>query len=162
MVEKDCLLLWIQYLLFHTSRFSQPQEAWECRTHLKRNLCEWTCTEQVSTVIIIIKISVSLTSIQAKMSKLVTMLKVKVSEVSQSCPTLWDPLDCSLPVSSVHGIFQAGVLEWVAISFSRGSSQPTDGTWRRKLQLQRDRKANFSASKDWFCPFRQTTRADSH
>ena len=46
------------------------------------------------------------------------------SEVAQSCPTLCDPVDCSLPGSSVHGIFQARVLEWVDISFSRGSSQP--------------------------------------
>ena len=51
------------------------------------------------------------------------------SEVSQSCLTLCDPMDCSLPGSSVHGIFQARVLEWGAISFSRGSSQPRDPTW---------------------------------
>ena len=44
------------------------------------------------------------------------------SEVAHSCTTLWDPMDCSLPGSSVHGIFQARILEWVAISFSRGSS----------------------------------------
>ena len=48
------------------------------------------------------------------------------SEVAQSCPTLCDPMDYSLPGSSVHGIFQAIVLEWIAISFSRGSSQPRD------------------------------------
>ena len=40
------------------------------------------------------------------------------SEVTQSCPTLCNPMDCSLPCSSVHGIFQAWILEWVAISFS--------------------------------------------
>ena len=40
------------------------------------------------------------------------------SEVAQSCPTLSDPMDCSLPGSSVHGIFQARVLEWGAIAFS--------------------------------------------
>ena len=40
------------------------------------------------------------------------------SEVAQSCLTPNDPMDCSLPVSSVHGIFQARVLEWVAIAFS--------------------------------------------
>ena len=46
-------------------------------------------------------------------------MKVKSeSEVAQSCPTLRDPMDCSLPDSSVHGIFQARVLEWVAIAFS--------------------------------------------
>ena len=45
-------------------------------------------------------------------------MKVKSeSEVSQSCPTLSDPMDCSLPGSSVHGIFQARVLEWGAIAF---------------------------------------------
>ena len=42
------------------------------------------------------------------------------SEVAQSCPTLCDPMDCSLPDSSVHGIFQAILLEWIAISFCRG------------------------------------------
>ena len=40
------------------------------------------------------------------------------SEVAQSCPTLSDPMDCSLPGSSIHGIFQARVLEWGAIAFS--------------------------------------------
>ena len=44
------------------------------------------------------------------------------SEVTQWCPTLYDPMDCSLLGFSVHGIFQARVLEWVVISFSRGSS----------------------------------------
>ena len=43
--------------------------------------------------------------------------------------TLCDPIDCSLPGSSVHGIFQARILEWVAISSSRASSPPRDQTW---------------------------------
>ena len=51
------------------------------------------------------------------------------SEVAQSCPTLCNLMDCSLPGSSVHGVFQGRVLEWFAISFSRGSSQPKDRTW---------------------------------
>ena len=46
--------------------------------------------------------------------------------VTHSCPTLCDPMDCSLPGSSVHGIFQARVLEWVTIAFSRRSSWPRD------------------------------------
>ena len=50
-------------------------------------------------------------------------LKVPVTQSS-----LCDPVDCSLPGSSVLGISQARILEWVAISFSRGSSQPRDGT----------------------------------
>ena len=46
-------------------------------------------------------------------------MKVKSeSEITQLCPTLSDPMDCSLPGSSVHGIFQARVVEWVAIAFS--------------------------------------------
>ena len=47
---------------------------------------------------------------------------------AQSGPTLCDPVDCSLPGSSLHGVLQSRILEWVAISFSRGSSQPRDGT----------------------------------
>ena len=46
----------------------------------------------------------------------------------QLCLTLCDPMDCSPPGSSVHGILQARILEWVAISSSRGSSQPRDQT----------------------------------
>ena len=50
---------------------------------------------------------------------LLQCMKVKTeSEVDQSCPTLSDPMDCSLPGSSIHGIFQARVLEWGAIAFS--------------------------------------------
>ena len=52
-------------------------------------------------------------------------MKVKSeSEVAQSCPTLCDPMDCSLPGSSVHGIFQARVLEWGAIAFSLALTNP--------------------------------------
>ena len=49
--------------------------------------------------------------------------------VPQLCVTLWDPMDCSPPGSSVHGISQARILEWVAIPFSRGSSWPWDQMW---------------------------------
>ena len=49
---------------------------------------------------------------------LLQCMKVKSKEIAQSCPTLSDPMDCSLPGSSIHGIFQARVLEWVAIAFS--------------------------------------------
>ena len=49
-------------------------------------------------------------------------------KVTQSCPTFCDPMDCSLPGSSVHGILQARILDWVAVPFSRGSSQLRDRT----------------------------------
>jgi len=48
------------------------------------------------------------------------------SEVAQSCPTLSDPMDCSLPGSSVHGIFQARVLEWGAMAVSETKTLDTD------------------------------------
>ena len=54
--------------------------------------------------------------------------KVKVL-VAQPCPTLYNPMDCSPPGSPVHEILQARILEWVAIPFSKGSSQPSDQTW---------------------------------
>ena len=50
-------------------------------------------------------------------------------ESFQLCPTLCDPMDCSLPGSTVLGILQARILKWVVIPFSRGSSQPRDQTW---------------------------------
>ena len=55
------------------------------------------------------------------------------SEVAQSCPTLCDPMDCIPPGSSIHGVLQARVLEWGAISFSRGSSRPRDRTWVSRI-----------------------------
>ena len=69
--------------------------------------------------------------------------------VAQSCPTLCNPMDCSLPSSSVHGIFQAIVLEWIAISFSRGSSWPRDRTWVSRIV---DRRFTAWATREvqWF------------
>ena len=70
----------------------------------------------------------------------------KQSRVVQLCPTFCDPVDCSPPGSSVHEILQARILEWVAISFSRGSSQPRDRTQvfciaGRRFNLWATRKA---------------------
>ena len=59
-------------------------------------------------------------------------MKVKML-VIQSCPTLYDSMDCSPPGSSVHRILQARILEWVAIPFSRGSSPPRDQTWVSRI-----------------------------
>ena len=69
------------------------------------------------------------------------------SEVAQSCPTLCDPMDCSLPRSSLHGILQARVLEWIAISFSRGSSRPRDWTQASCIS---GRRFNLWATRDFF------------
>ena len=53
--------------------------------------------------------------------------------VAQSCLTLCDPVNCSPLGSSVHGILQARILEWVAVPFSRGSSWPRDQTWVSRI-----------------------------
>ena len=71
---------------------------------------------------------------------LLQCIKVKSeSEVAQSCPTLSDPMDCSPPGSSVHGIFQARVLEWGAIAFSKKDLTPWQITlswiWRKLAQF---------------------------
>ena len=70
---------------------------------------------------------------------------MKWSEVAQSCLTRSNPVDCSLPSSSVHGIFQAKVLEWVAISFSRGSSPSRDQT---RVSCIVDRRFNVWATRE--------------
>ena len=72
--------------------------------------------------------------VQRALSRPIVGARKKWSEVAQSCPTLCYPMDCSLPRSSVHGIFQARILEWVAISFSRGSYQPRDQTWVSRIE----------------------------
>ena len=66
-------------------------------------------------------------------------------EVAQSCPTLCDPVDCNLLGFSIHGILQARILEWVAISFSRASSQPRD---RTEVSLIGGRRFNLWATRD--------------
>ena len=58
-----------------------------------------------------------------------TLLSAVLCSVAQSCLTLCDPMDCSPPAYSVHRISQSRILEWVAISPSKGSSQPRDRTW---------------------------------
>ena len=92
-----------------------------------------------------------------------TVPTLKWSEVAQLCPTLCHPMDCNLQRSSIHGIFQAKVLEWVAISFSRGSSQPRDQTWashivgrcfmiwatkRRRAETKRKKEFNLLQGKN--------------
>ena len=71
---------------------------------------------------------------------------IRISSKSlQSCPTLCDPMDCSLPGFSIHGILQARTLEWVAISFSRASSRPRD---RTRVSLIGGRRFNLWATRE--------------
>ena len=91
-------------------------------------------------------------------------MKVQV----KAFPTLCDPMDCSLSGFSVHGIFQARVLEWIAISFSRGSSRPRNRTWvshitgRRFYHLSRQggplkKKKKAYKVKMYFKPYDKST-----
>ena len=68
-----------------------------------------------------------------------------VIEAAQLCPTLCDPMDCSPPGSSVHGILQARILEWVTIPFSRGSSQPRN---RTQVSCIGGRRCNLWATRE--------------
>ena len=93
--------------------------------------CHWNCTNPFHT-----------TWVEGKLS-------CECVLVAQSCLTLCDPMDYSPPVSSVHGIFQARILEWVAISYSRGSSQHRDGirvscTSGRFFTVSATREASYS------------------
>ena len=79
--------------------------------------------------------------------------------VTQSCPPLCDPMDCSPPGSSVHGILQARILEWVATAFSRGPSWPRDQTWvfckqadSLPSELQESSRRTESTLKNWEGP----------
>ena len=73
------------------------------------------------------------------------------SEVAQSCPTLCHPVDCSPPGFSLQGLLQARILEWVVISFSRGSSQPRDQTWVSHITGTR---FNLWPTRDWNLPLK--------
>ena len=78
--------------------------------------------------------------------------EVKWSGVAQSCPTLCNPMDCSPAGSSIHGIFQARVLDWVAISFPRGTSWPRDQTLvsriaGRRFTVWATREAQYNLKK---------------
>ena len=81
------------------------------------------------------------------------------SEVAQSCLTLSDPMDCSLPGSSVHGILQARVLEWVAIAFSEAKNSPYQNkiNKKRKMWLKGERTSKYWIKWHSKCP-----RSSSH
>ena len=68
------------------------------------------------------------TSLSTISQNLFKLMSIKLVLVTQPCLTLWNPMDCSPPSSPVHRILQAKILEWVAISFSKRSSQPRDWT----------------------------------
>ena len=98
-----------------------------------------------------VSIGIGSASTQLKPKHLACMLPESESEVAQSCPNSLGPMDCSLSGSSIHGIFQARMLEWIAISFSRGSSWPRNQTLvsriaGRRFTVWATREAKWSES----------------
>ena len=118
---------------------STPHSQWEDRsltsinTHQQRCLITMAYLPNTSTTFLLARpqhIKTFLPFVSAEVSSISLLyLKKEKSEVAQSCPTVCNPVDCSLPGFSIHGILQARILEWGAISFSRGSFQPKDRTW---------------------------------
>ena len=101
------------------------------RTNISLERCQWFRREDglKCTHLIIWQLRTLMKKTNASYIKtFYTSKSESESEVTQSCPTLFDPMDCSLRGSSIHGIFQARVLECLAISLSRGSSLPRDWT----------------------------------
>ena len=118
----DPLNIFICFLYFSETLLRHGKEFFKTSNHKDK---EWGHTQQHQNLEVW---KINERSLNVPVPRVRGPPKRKESKVTQSCPTLCDPKDCSLPGSSVHGIFQARVLEWVAIPFSRGSSQPRDQT----------------------------------
>ena len=81
---------------------------------------------------------------------MLALCHIIMCSVTQSCPTLYDPVDYSAPGSPVHEILQARILEWVAVLSSRGSSGPSDGT--HSLKSPSLAGGFFTTSTTWRAP----------
>ena len=104
-MRTDCVAQETTQCLVVTLMGKKSKKSWDMCIHRADSLC---CTVETNTTL--------------ESSYISYML------VAQSCLTLWNPIDCRLPGSSVHGILQARILEWVAIFSCRGSSRPRDWT----------------------------------
>ena len=77
----------------------------------------------------------------------------KESVVTQSCPTLCNPMDYSPPGSSVHGVLQARILKWIAIPFFRKSSRPSDRTWVRQILYHLSHQGSYTMQQSKFTAY---------
>ena len=118
----------IQYCIAYSSTISlfqsQDVSEWNCSLP-SVSYCWWSFISAISHVLSLLQ-SVTLLASSLDAAPVCQLLHCTTALFSQSCLTLCDPKDCSPPGSSVYGIFQARILEWVAISFSRRSSRPRD------------------------------------
>ena len=117
-------VVFAQFVLRLSSGWLQPPSLWGQPVPLL-----WACPFLEAPVLAVLReLFLLVPGIYTVLAARLGFFPGKWYEVAQLCPTLCDSVDCSLPGSSVHGIFQARILEWVAISFSRGSSRPKDRT----------------------------------
>ena len=86
----------------------------------------WSCLEEKNARVICSNRSFVVCLFFSLQEAVTSFIKVMCAKSLQSYPTLCDPMNCSLPDSTVHGIFQARILEWIAMLFSRRSSKPRD------------------------------------
>ena len=106
----------LKWVALSSSRGSSQPRDWTCVSCIGRRILYHWATKEALLIYV--------------------LAHLKWSEVAQSCPTLCNPMDCSPPGSSIHGILQARILEWVAISFSR--DLPNPGIEPRSPTLQAD------------------------
>ena len=118
---RDFCTLVLSFVVFQSPRALLPAGGFSVQPLRPLHLFATPCTEAHQA-------SLSITNSWSllKLMSIELVMASNKSEVAQLCPTLCDPIGYSLPGSSVHGILQARILEWVAFPFSRGSSQPGD------------------------------------
>ena len=130
----------------------RPLHWWDINFRVAPLLCVWNWSPLIS---IVTDLRTHTQTLSATLSRILCWLVICVCTCArvwaQLCPTLCNPMDCSPPGSSVHGIFQARVLEWVAIAFSRIAiwpSNPTSGhrSEKRKTLIWKDRLPNVHSN----------------
>ena len=107
---------------------------WEIHKVLQSRI-KWATNKDTILLFALVGFLLNVTLSKNSIMTVSPLLHIYLISITQS-PTLWDPMDCSQPGSSFHGILQARILEWVAMSFSRGSSHP--GIQPRSPTLQAD------------------------
>ena len=124
-----CYIMWLtsQMVTSYSKNYSQDWVFFFMSGTKMSSLFAWSClmftTVLWGVIILILELRLNHMKCFAQ-----SHLQYMLCLVAQSCPTLCEPVDASPPGSSVHGILQGRILEWVAIPFSRGSSQPRDWT----------------------------------
>ena len=136
-LTRRCWIIIKDYFNSHLLSISMQKELWMwfCLPSVLHKLHLWAETvfpdvlhSLMQMTVLWLKLMLEFTYIYGNVDLMWSLILHVCVWVTQLCPTLCNPINCSLPGSSVHGILQARILEWVAMPFSRGSSQPRDRT----------------------------------